>query len=621
MAIKADATLVNAAFREGQTRAMGDVPNMKPLFESTANIQETYMDTVTGVIDQLKERKEAEDIAKEKGLKPVNDAAKGVYSAIYDGKEPLPSVFVDAFTGRVEELQAEFEKVNTEGKGDTKANARKRREISGELMRLKNEAVNVRKNFMISTQDPDKWNESRIKSGNIDPLNSIFGLWKDPNNTPKGITAKIVNGKLQVTTSGYSTRTRTSVGFVEGSENEEGMPEIDYDSETEWEEKFGDARTFTSEDIVNALEFENAENDSHLLDDINSGATQGEVAGKVKGAAKGVAYGDRNNQQDITDLTAWFEEDPKRFDDIVGRGANGVVGDEGFKKAIRVNPNISLDIINTMFTDDVDLRTKIMELDIAGGEDGGDGVIDSEDLEGLSKSALQNFNKNWDMVESALTDSEDPNFSEKVSFPLIAEYYANFKKQNYDDSYTTTWEKNNPTVGTDWKTTKAMYDAQTSKMNYLTKLKAYNANPPAVDHFKGVTASNPLKIRGVQINDKGALTVMRNSLMAGDGFPIGDFIKVTSDGEGGWTMTQYDEEEFKKGNIVEIGTNTYSSTDDFVKNGLNSNSPGFQDLEEYGEEEEIVLTEEEKKAGIIMGGDGKPRYKASDGLYYIYKRK
>ena len=77
MAIKADATLVNAAFREGQTKAMGDVPNMKPLFESTANIQETYMDTVTGVIDQLKERKEAEDIAKEKGLKPVNDAAKG----------------------------------------------------------------------------------------------------------------------------------------------------------------------------------------------------------------------------------------------------------------------------------------------------------------------------------------------------------------------------------------------------------------------------------------------------------------------------------------------------------------------------------------------------------------
>ena len=443
MAIKADATLVNAAFREGQTRAMGDVPNMKPLFDSTASIQKTYTDTMTNVIDQLKERKEQEDIAKEKGLKPVNNAAKGVYSAIYDGGEPLPSVFVDAFTGRVEALQAEFEKVNTEGKGDTKANARKRREISGELMRLKNEAVNVRKNFMISTQDPDKWNESRIDKNNIDPLNSIFGLWKDPNNTPKGITAKIVNGKLQVTTSGYSTRTRTSVGFVEGSENEEGMPEIDYDSETEWEEKVGDARTFTSEDIVGALNYENAENDSYLIDSVNSGATQGEVAGKVKGAEKGVAYGDRNNQQDATDLTAWFKEDPKRFDDIVGRGVNGLTGDEGFKKAIRVNPNISLDIINTMFTDDVDLRTKIAELDVAGGEDGGDGVIDSEDLEGLTGSALKNFNKNWDMVESALTDSEDPNFSEKVSFPLIAEYYANFKKQNYDDSYTTTWEQNN----------------------------------------------------------------------------------------------------------------------------------------------------------------------------------
>ena len=123
MAIKADATLVQLAFKEGQTGAIADVPNMKPLFEGPAKVQKTYMDTMTNVIDQLKERKEQEDIAKEKGLKPVNDAAKGVYSAIYDGKEPLPSVFVDAFTGRVEELQAEFEKVNTEGKGDTKANA------------------------------------------------------------------------------------------------------------------------------------------------------------------------------------------------------------------------------------------------------------------------------------------------------------------------------------------------------------------------------------------------------------------------------------------------------------------------------------------------------------------
>tara|TARA_R110002012_G_scaffold94946_1_gene229770 strand:- start:3138 stop:4979 length:1842 start_codon:yes stop_codon:yes gene_type:complete len=613
MAIKADATLVNAAFREGQTRAMGDVLNMKPLFESTANIQKTYMDTVTGVIDQLKERKEQEDIAKEKGLKPVNDAAKGVYSAIYDGGEPLPGVFVDAFTGRVEELQAQFEKVNTEGKGDTKANARKRREISGELMRLKNEAVNVRKNFMISTQDPDKWNESRIKSGNIDPLMSIFGLWKDPNNTPKGITAKIVNGKLQVTTSGYSTGIRKV-----RLKDPENTFLTDDDLLDEEEYKFGDARTFTSEDIVGALNYENAENDNHIISLVNNGATQGEVDGKVKGAAKDAAYGDRNNQQDATDIAAWFKEDPKRFDDVVGRGINGLNGDEGFKKAIRVNPNISLDIINTMFTDDVGLRTKIAELDVAGGEEGGDGVIDSEDLEGLSKSALQNFNKNWDMVESALTDSEDPNFSEKVSFPLIAEYYANFKKQNYDDSYATTWEKNNPTLVKDYKATKNYYDAEKARMDFLLKQKEYNTNPPAVDYFKGVTASNPLKIRGVQINDKGALTVIRNSLMAGGGFPIGDFIKVAPDGKGGWTMTKYDEETGKE---MENGTQSYSSTEDFVKNGLNSNSPGFQNLKEYGKEEEIVLTEEEKKAGIIMGGDGKPRYKANDGLYYIYKRK
>ena len=37
----ADATLVNAAFREGRTRAAGDVPSMKPMFESQKKVQKT----------------------------------------------------------------------------------------------------------------------------------------------------------------------------------------------------------------------------------------------------------------------------------------------------------------------------------------------------------------------------------------------------------------------------------------------------------------------------------------------------------------------------------------------------------------------------------------------------
>ena len=48
MAIKADATLVQAAFKEGQTGAMADVPKLKPLYEHTTKIGEKYMGVVTG---------------------------------------------------------------------------------------------------------------------------------------------------------------------------------------------------------------------------------------------------------------------------------------------------------------------------------------------------------------------------------------------------------------------------------------------------------------------------------------------------------------------------------------------------------------------------------------------
>lgn len=60
----ADATLVNAAFREAQTGAMADVPSMAPMFESQKKIQKTYMDTITSVMKTLEVKKEQKEIAK-----------------------------------------------------------------------------------------------------------------------------------------------------------------------------------------------------------------------------------------------------------------------------------------------------------------------------------------------------------------------------------------------------------------------------------------------------------------------------------------------------------------------------------------------------------------------------
>ena len=122
MAIKADATLVQAAFREGQTRAGADVPNLKPLYEHQAKIGKQYAGIVTGMVDQINLQKKQEEAAKAKRLKPFKDIADQAFQTLYSQDEPMPDKVIQAVTAEVERLQDEFEKVNTEGKGDTKEN-------------------------------------------------------------------------------------------------------------------------------------------------------------------------------------------------------------------------------------------------------------------------------------------------------------------------------------------------------------------------------------------------------------------------------------------------------------------------------------------------------------------
>ena len=410
MAIKADASLVQAASKEAQTGAMADVPSLKPLYESTAKISETVMGTVTGIMDQIKLEKELESIAKEKRLKPINDAAKSVYNSLYDGGEPLPEIFINSFTERIEELQDEFEKVNTEGEGDTKANAKKRREINGELTRLKNEAINVRKNFMISTQDPDKWNVGRIKDEDEAPLTSIFGLWTDPKN-PGGITSKIVNGKLQVTVNG---------------------------------------RSFNSEDIVSALNYKNPQNDSYFIGGAVNSVKLGMEGAKAPGAVKGggAYYNDVTKGKEVAEITAWLNEDPGRYSDVAGRRIDGLNA-ASFKNALRDRVDISFAVLDRMFVNEnetinTDLVSKIKALDKSGKDGKPDGIINSKDAEGLEGDALKKFMANFDLISNAILDPENENFNKELSYKMLAEYHVGIREQSYNDSYEAQWKIDNP---------------------------------------------------------------------------------------------------------------------------------------------------------------------------------
>ena len=382
MAIKADTTLVQAALREGQTAAMADVPNLKPLYEHTTKIGEEFTTAITGIVDQIKLEKEQEEAAKIKRMEPLKVLANEIYDATYNGGEAMPDIYVDKITERIEELKAAFEKVNTEGKGDTKANERERRRITGELTRVKNEVVRFRSDYMIATQDPESWNSDRINPNDVDPLRSVLD-WKSINENPN-VTAEWVDGRLTTITKGYATvrghveKAKPGAIYVEGYTDVGTTDEIISDP---------GPRSFNSSDIIKALRHENPANDTKMNADQEPWATLGDTDGK-NGAPRHF-----ENQHAIDEEKANFEslvETDEDYYDIASRRMAGINA-PSFKQALGSSLGIPIAILGSMFIDDngnpiTGLAEQVAALDITG-----DGFINAEDSKELDSEALKKF--------------------------------------------------------------------------------------------------------------------------------------------------------------------------------------------------------------------------------------
>jgi hypothetical protein len=444
MAMKADATLVQAAFKEGQTGAAADVPSMKPMFESAAKVQKTYMDiaaniqrTVTSAMKALEKKKGQKEAAKVQGLKPVKKTIQKAHTALSDG-EPLPEFVVDDFLGKAFALQDSFEKVNTEGKGDTRANERERRRINAALVRLKNQAIDVRSKYMLAFQDPSNYNDPLIKGEDIDAFNSIATAFSDPTAAAEmvkngNMRGGFVNGEYTIFTKGYSTGKRLAgdAGFIEGSENEEGMPEIDYDSETEEEYKYGDERGFTGSDMVKALPYKNPENDTNFLGYVGPAVDTGKTDGK-NGAIN--RYRDNPNARnaEIAEALDLIKTD-EDYHDMKSRRLEGMSMDASFDQALGGMAAIPLEVLNNMFLDAkgnpvTDMDIYFAELDQKGNKDG---KINSGDFpEG--GSALKTFMSNIETVKEEILNNKE------IGAPMMAEYFADMKIKAYNDNYDAT---------------------------------------------------------------------------------------------------------------------------------------------------------------------------------------
>ena len=414
MATKADSTLVQAAFREGQSGALADVPNLKPLYDQTTKIGDQYTKAIKDIVNVFNLKSEQEDLEKEKRLKPFKSVADEAFQTLYSQDEPMPQKVIDAVTAEVERLQAEFEKVNTEGKGDTRENERARMKITGDLKRITNEAINTRANFMKMTGSAGDWNPKLIDTNKIDPIKSILDLKNmDKNN---GIKVAYVDGKLTFTTENYS----TGVGI--GVVGPEGITREEY--------KLGDAVSFNSDQMAAALPKVDLNNDKWLLEGQNSAAKQGQMDAKNKIDS----YYDSDYA--VGEVKSEIESQIKtedQFQDIMSRKMDGINA-PSFMTALRSRMDIPLSTFDNMFYDDngkkVDLGGVFAELD-----KNNDGDINTADSAGLKGEALQSFENNYNQMIDALVNINNPAFDLKTSKGLLVDYYADLRKQAYEANY------------------------------------------------------------------------------------------------------------------------------------------------------------------------------------------
>ena len=429
----ADATLVNAAFREAQTGAMADVPSMAPMFESQKRVQKTYMDTITSVMKTLEVKKEQKEIAKVQQLKPVKETIQKAYNALEQG-EPLPQFVVNDFTKQIEDLQDQFEKVNTEGKGDTRANEQERRRITARLTRLKNQAIDLRSKYMIAFQDPSSYNEPNIKGEDIDAFNSIATAFSDPDASAEmfkngSIRGGFVNGEYTIFTKDYSTGTRKV-----RLKDPESTFLTDDDLLDEEEYKYGDERGFTGSDMVNALPYKNLQNDQNTANFLKPAPEAGKTDA-INGVANKYLNEDGTSNLDArnAEIAEFFDlvKTDEDYYDMQARRMEGTGMAPSFDQALGGMAAIPISVLNNMFLDAqgnpvTDMATYFSELDKKGNKDG---KINSGDFP-EDGDALKTFMNNIEITKEEILKNKE------IGLPLMAEYFADMKIKAYNDNYT-----------------------------------------------------------------------------------------------------------------------------------------------------------------------------------------
>ena len=433
----ADSALLKSSLALTTAQSGVGAPNLKPLYTAnTLNLQKG-LGMITGVIAKLEKEDDELMAGKELASKNLQTSINNGMKSIYELNEPLPEVIVAAVRNHIKELQQEFDDVNTYGKGDNEENQNARNRIEGELNRVINAAKGFREGIGIIGNNKDKLDLTQISYGNLDPITMGLDIENMDKNAQNGLLkASIVNGKISLNVSKYSTRT-TRVPLSDPSEQ---FLTADSDNMMDQEEKFGEPKDLTMDSMIKTLAIKKTGWDTGELKWYNNAG--GRVSQDFSNGINGF------NIEEETAQIAGTIKDENDFKNIAKRNIEGFGSQLNFKRSLIQSGLLQRNLMEKMFVNLDDSEMGIEDIFIALDADG-DGDVDLDDskiasaggeyIAGPNKGQVINEDvwlQNSKTMINAITDTEADGFNLNVSRDLASQYFAGMRKQKYDNEYT-----------------------------------------------------------------------------------------------------------------------------------------------------------------------------------------
>jgi hypothetical protein len=371
----ADPTLVRAAFTEASTRYGGDVLDQSKLYQSTKDISAGYGLVISEALNVYNNRKKEKNALIDTQLNAFKKIAETQLQKVYNQGNPLDDKIISAIETRIEELQDEFELVNSTGDEDTKENKRARRKIIAELNRITSNAINLRANMQ----------EFMENAKNID-----YDMIYEPE------LLRYATDVIDL--DNYSNRDDIQVGY-----DDKGII-FTVDGNTM---SFDDLQRFFPKanlKVDNAMATIGGETALEAAKDAEIGKTN---------------YDIRRKREELLESIKETEDIPNAIRKLEKTGHT-----QSFKQALIEDFAISQSVLNNMFYIENGEKINVggallTELDIVK-----DGVINEKDIQAaLDSDDYATFEANMDILIDAIVNPNNPAFDLQTTKSLIADYY------------------------------------------------------------------------------------------------------------------------------------------------------------------------------------------------------